>query len=170
MSSCWRGKGPPLSKIDSSALAPALALSFLNVDDDAIGLNAYTLNKPGIVSEPYYGYTETMYIHLNSEPKKTVLLTVSSSLPQEASPSMSLISVSPDDWMVPKLVVIAANDNPVREGDVRLNVTVSTLFTEDLDYGHEGVLRGGHHSLAAWLYERLSAGQLLLTRGWPQRW
>ena len=79
-----RERGVLLSLMDAETLR---AVTHLDVDDDAIGLNAYTLNKPGIVSEPYYGYTETMYIHLNSEPKKTVLLTVSSSLPQEAAPS-----------------------------------------------------------------------------------
>ena len=41
-----------------------------------------------------------------------------------------------------------------------------SVFTEDLDYGHVGVVLGGHHSLSAWLYERLSGGELLHRAPW----
>ena len=47
---------------------------------------------------------------------------------------------------------------------------VQSVFTEDLDYGHEGVVLGGHHTLSAWLYEKLGDGSLLRTapEAWPK--
>lgn len=43
---------------------------------------------------------------------------------------------------------------------------VQSLFTEDLDWGYDGVREGAHGGMAAWLYRRLHNASLLTTAPW----
>ena len=121
-----------------SSFAPALQVGMVNTDDDEIGLVAYTKNKPGVCSEPYYGYIEIISVYLMTEPKATVLLTAASSLPVEAGPNTPLLSIAVADWTLPKTVQISSFDDPISDGDKRFNMTIGTLFTPDPDYGEIG--------------------------------
>ncbi|RPH16796.1 MAG: hypothetical protein CBC49_003755, partial [Alphaproteobacteria bacterium TMED89] len=123
------------AKYSSNAFAPAFQVGLINTDDDEIGLVAYTDNKPGICSEPYYGYVEIVYVYLMTEPKATVLLTAASSLPTEAGPNTPLVSISTQDWTLPKSVQVSSFDDPIADGDKHFNMTIGTLFTPDPDYG-----------------------------------
>ena len=122
----------------SWGLAPALSFGFVNVDDDAIGLTFTASDSPGVCSEPYYGYVGYVTVQLLSQPKATVLFTLTSSLPSEAAPSLSILVVTADDWTIPQSVGVVSIDDPVVDGDVNFNVTIATLFSDDPDYGQVG--------------------------------
>ena len=102
------------------------------MDDDVIGLVAY---GTGACSEPYYGYVATLTVHLLSEPKDTVLMTLTSTLPSEAAPLQNLLAITADDWGMPKTIDILSIDDPTKDGDRPFNITISTLFSQDADYG-----------------------------------
>ena len=89
-------------------------------------------------SEPYYGYVGYVTVQLLSQPKATVLFTLTSSLPSEAAPSLSILVVTSDDWTIPQSVDVVSIDDPVVDGDVNFNVTIATLFSDDPDYGQVG--------------------------------
>ena len=44
---------------------------------------------------------------------------------------------------MPKAVSVASNDDPVRDGDKKFNVTVATLLSADKDYGEYGPNKDG---------------------------
>jgi hypothetical protein len=133
------GTAPPLS--DTKAFAPALEFPFLNVDDDSIGMVIYA--NPNVCSEPYYGYIAYIYVNLLSEPKDTVLLVVTSSLPSEAAPMVNLVAITAEDWTEPKQVAIESIDDPMMDGDRPINITIATLFSQDPDYGRSGPNKDG---------------------------
>jgi hypothetical protein len=83
---------------DSEGGMAGLAVELTNVDDDVVGIIATAGHRPGVCSEPYYGEVETLEIYLATKPKATVLLTLASTDPVEAGPTISLVSISPEDW------------------------------------------------------------------------
>ena len=143
---------PPASGYGSgyshaTGVAPAISLPFTNVDNDTIGLTVVGSAAPGICSEPYYGYTGYITVYVNSQPKETMLLTVTSSIPAEAKPATTLVAITPDDWTNTQIIAIESIDDPVADGDIHFNVTVATLFTADADYGVLGPNREGSYGL-----------------------
>ena len=84
-----------------------------------------------------------IYVNLLSEPKDTVLLVVTSSLPSEAAPMVNLVAITAEDWTEPKQVTIESIDDPMIDGDRPLNITIATLFSQDPDYGRSGPNKDG---------------------------
>ena len=84
--------------------------------------------------EPYYGYVGYFGVYLTSQPKDTVLLTITSSLPAEAGRGQPARHPRARTGRR-RNGDIASIDDPVADGDRPLNITISTLGTEDPDYG-----------------------------------
>ena len=74
-------------------------------------------------------------IRLLSEPKDTVLFTVSSTRPAEAAASPSIVAFSPDNWHVVQYITVRGVDDQFSDGTQPYQVVIDTLFTEDPDYG-----------------------------------
>ena len=100
--------------------------------------------RGGVSYSRYVGYIE---VYVTSQPKDTMLLTVTSSLPTEAKPSLTLVAITPDDWVNPQTIEIESIDDAYADGDIHFNVTVATLFTSDPDYGQIGPNREGSYGL-----------------------
>ena len=76
-----------------------------------------------------------MNVKLLTQPKETVLLTLTSSLPSEAAPAAPIVVVTPDDLTTTQAISIASIDDPVTDGDRSFQVSLATLFSADPDYG-----------------------------------
>ena len=125
--------------LPKSGICSAVGCRVSGIDADGV--------LPGICSEPYYGYFTSVAVFLTSQPKETMLLTIVSSLPAEAGPDRSLIVITPDDWTVPQIVSITSTDDPLADGDKNFTVTVSTLLSNDRDYGSGDQNKDGRSGL-----------------------
>ena len=91
-----------------------------------------------------------MNVKLLTQPKETVLLTLTSSLPSEAAPAAPIVVVTPDDWTTTQAISIASIDDPVTDGDRSFQVSLSTLFSADPDYGACGLFACSSVCLFRW--------------------
>jgi hypothetical protein len=110
------------------------SLVFTNTDDDTIGLHVTRVGDAR-TSENTLFHT-AIKVWLNSEPKDTVLFTVMSSDPTEASTSPNILAFSPTTWMSPQEVMITGVDDPIRDQNQEYKIEVKTLYTNDPDYGN----------------------------------
>ena len=132
--------GPTASALDPSYRSGAYneTLTFFNVDDDFIGLAvAYVIDSEGMLKNKTSENGITvgqLTARLLSQPKSTVLFTVSTSNPREASVSPSILAFSGDDWNVAQTVSVQGEDDLYRDGDQAYQVEVKTVYTADPDY------------------------------------
>jgi len=143
----------------SNGYLAAFVVPFTNVDDDDIGLVAEivsvtgghcaSIGRTGVCSESYYGCVATLLVYTTSQPKETLLLTVTSSNPTEAGPIESIVVITSEDWRTPKEVHVESYDDPLQDGDIPFNVTVATLYSPDEDYGQSENKYGTHGLLKA---------------------
>jgi hypothetical protein len=108
-------------------------LVFTNKDDDEIGL--HVIRDGGAFTSENTLFSSKLKVWLNSEPKDTVLFTVMSSDPTEASTAPNILAFSATTWMSPQEVLVLGVDDPFRDKDKKYKVVVKTLFTDDPDYG-----------------------------------
>src|SRR5690606_31487498 len=139
--------------------APLVEVPMENVDDDNFDVIAFASSN--VTSEPFYGLSATITIYLKTEPKDTVLFSVTSTHPTEAGPDRSILSFSKDDFQVAQIVFISSFDDRYLDGksflmdervvllvlkstlyflvifpgDIAYNITIATLFSDDPDYG-----------------------------------
>jgi hypothetical protein len=113
------------------------SLEFINDDDDKIGLvvSKIVTRINGTTSENKL-FTAKLLITLTSEPKDTILFTVMSDDPTEATTNPNIIAFSDTTWMLPQEVMIVGVDDPQLDGDMSYSVVVKTMYTNDPDYGH----------------------------------
>jgi hypothetical protein len=114
----------------------ATSLNFVNNDDDHIGLvvSKVVTKINGTTSENKL-FTAKIFIHITSQPKDTVLFTVMSDDPTEATTNPNIIAFSDTTWMVPQEVTVVGVDDPSLDGDMQYSVVVKTMYTQDPDYG-----------------------------------
>ena len=120
-------------------------LNFINLDDDKVGLTAELrdLNDPTKTRVPQLGFTsedgtvgpEKLYVRLASEPKSTVLFTVSSTAPQEGTVTPNIVAFSSDDWNMEQTLTVTGEDDAFLDGNSPYSVVIATLYTADPDYG-----------------------------------
>jgi hypothetical protein len=120
-------------------------LNGTNRDDDHIGLTAEVICTdeglpPGSdcvwmnrTSEDG-AYEGMLQMRLKSEPKSTVLFTVSSSMPGEATVSPQIIAFTVENWKDYQVVTVRGLDDPYIDGNRDYKVNLKTLFTTDPDY------------------------------------
>jgi large repetitive protein len=106
-----------------------LTLPLMNKDDDMAGWTVTATSTcspckfyPGysVTSESYYGYVGYVNITLHTEPKDTLLITVTSTDPTHAIPDATLVVISRFDWMNPSIVTIRSVENSVKVSTRRL--------------------------------------------------
>jgi hypothetical protein len=102
-------------------------LEFINLDDDEVGLvtelemedGSYAPNGTmGETSEDGQVGPGKILVKLNSEPKSTVLFTVSSSAPKEGTVTPNIIAFSSDDWSMEQTLTVNGEDDAFLDGDV----------------------------------------------------
>jgi hypothetical protein len=127
---------------------------YQNIDDDQIGLllesigvmdeNNITLTSEneircGTLPAPPLGKsckTAILSLRLASQPKRTVLFTVTSDDVTEALTTPNIVAFSSSDWAMVQNITVTGMDDDYRDYDTFYNIIVSTLFTDDPDYGH----------------------------------
>jgi len=111
---------------------------FLNVttlDDDHIGLIVEVENGLNETSENGEKVGQVS-VRLGTQPKDTVLFTMSTSKPAEASLTPQILAFSIDNWRQKQTITVRGNDDALSDGDQEYFVSARTLFTNDPDYGH----------------------------------
>jgi hypothetical protein len=111
-------------------------LHFVNDDDDRIGLEVSKIVPEinGTTSENKL-IQASVWVSITSQPKDTVLFTVMSDNPLEATTNPNIIAFSDKTWMIPQRVTITGVDDPNLDGDKTYSVEVKTMYTTDPDYG-----------------------------------
>jgi hypothetical protein len=129
----------PTSSNDGAYQGMVRTIDAISIDDDDIGL---TLEVPQDKAGLYQNKTSedgtktgALKVRLLSEPKDTVLFTVSSTKPAEAAASPSIVAFSPDNWFVVQYITVRGVDDQYSDGAQEYYVVIDTLFTEDPDYG-----------------------------------
>jgi hypothetical protein len=136
--------GPSVSE-DEKYMNLIQTLNGTNRDDDSIGLTAEVICTdeglpPGSAcvwmnkTSENGAYEGSLQMRLKSEPKSTVLFTVSSSMPGEASVSPQIIAFTVENWKDFQIVTVRGLDDPYIDGDRDYKVNLKTLFTTDPDY------------------------------------
>jgi hypothetical protein len=141
-------------KIQAVSVDPLYAgrletLSGRNSNDDSIGLTVAVICSTdgvqvtsGVETQCVWKNvtTETrlsegsLTVVLGSEPKSTVLFTVASSNPAEATAMPQILAFTKENWEIAQKVVVTGADDPYIDGDQIYLVRVKTLFTSDPDY------------------------------------
>jgi hypothetical protein len=109
------------------------SLNGTNYDNDNIGLKVRIMDGLDQTSEDGK-YVGKLAMRLGSQPKDTVLFTISSSMPNEASTSPQILAFSIDNWGVEQTITVRGIDDPFLDGDKLYDVNIKTLFTNDYDY------------------------------------
>jgi hypothetical protein len=129
----------PTSSADGAYKDMVRRINATSIDDDEIGLTLEVpVDKSGVprnITSEDGTKTGSLKLRLLSEPKDTVLFTVSSTKPAEAAASPSIVAFSPDNWFVVQYVTVRGVDDQYSDGAQAYYVVIDTLFTEDPDYG-----------------------------------
>ena len=147
----WQIRVGPTISDDSTYKDMKFFLDGMNDDDDAIGLTVKVLANVTSEDGTFEGM---MGMQLVSQPKDTVLFTVSTSKANEAATSPQILAFSPDNWNVDQAINVRGVDDPFKDvnfppdGTVPYQVNIKTLFTKDPDY-HKAMLTatGDFHNL-----------------------
>ena len=75
---------------------------------------------------------------MKSEPKDTVLFTVSVATTGEAAATPPILAISPETWKEKRFVTVNGKDDEYRDGNQNYEVEVRTLFTADPEYRDVG--------------------------------
>jgi hypothetical protein len=131
----------PIYSVDPPYNGQIEVLEYLNLDDDNIGLFAYIAYEdvkgtPVLQNRTSEDGTLSgkVRVRLLSQPKATVLFTVSTSAPQEAIAAPSIIAFSQDDWRMEQQLTVFGEDDLFLDGDFPYTLRVKTLYTSDPDY------------------------------------
>ncbi|MGA1824939.1 MAG: FG-GAP repeat domain-containing protein, partial [bacterium] len=102
-----------------------------NRNNDSARIKVYP--ESGLITSED-GSTDTFEIVLNSEPKKDVMLSISSDDKTEGLISPKNITFSPTDWNIPQIVTITGIDDNLVDRDVQYAIIIEPSLSNDQTY------------------------------------
>jgi uncharacterized repeat protein (TIGR01451 family) len=109
---------------------PLGPLQGTNEDDDEAGVTIAP-SSPLVTTEA--GGSDTFTVALSSEPTSTVMVTISSTDPEEGSPSPVALSFDAGNWHTPQTVTVTGVDDDVDDGDTTYAIE-TIISSNDSDY------------------------------------
>lgn len=106
-----------------------VVVPLVNEDDDAFGVSVVA-SAGAECSEPELGLTGHVYVHVHTQPKAVVTLSVASSNPAEARPEVPIVHVTPADWTFVHAVAVTSVDDAYADGDVAFDVEVAVVAAD----------------------------------------
>mmetsp|Transcript_24466 Transcript_24466/g.28796 ORF Transcript_24466/g.28796 Transcript_24466/m.28796 type:complete len:2846 (-) Transcript_24466:142-8679(-) len=107
---------------------------FSNIDDEKSTVDWYTMQHGTKVAEPFYGYSSRISVYPLTEPSDVISLSFSSTRPDIANTSETLVTISPSDWDQVKNIYVNSVDNFLADGDIDFDVVMLNLGSSDAAY------------------------------------
>jgi hypothetical protein len=109
-------------------------LPFKNIDDEESTVGWFTKQHGVKVSEPFYGYSSRIAFYPLTEPADVIMLSFSSTRPDIANTSETLVAISPSDWDQERNIYVNSVDNFLDDGDIDFDVMMLNLGSSDAAY------------------------------------
>ncbi|HEY9862880.1 MAG TPA: SBBP repeat-containing protein, partial [Candidatus Obscuribacterales bacterium] len=111
---------------------PPETLTFINQDDDSIGIN---INPSDTLITSETLETATFNIALTSQPTSDVLISLTNNDTTEGTLSTNNITFNSTNWSTPQLVTVTGVDDDIQDGDISYSIIASVVESSNSQYG-----------------------------------
>jgi len=102
-----------------------------NTDDETAGITVQ--QTPGLTTSEAGGTAEFTVV-LESEPTADVTIAVSSSEPDEGTPSPTTLTFTPGNWNTPQTVTVTGEDDDIDDGNQTYTILLAAAESTDTNY------------------------------------